>query len=191
MAHSWVQMFDSQYEAFKTYCQIYPHNATLLVDTYNVLKSGVPDAIRAFDEVLKPLGIRKCGIRLDSGDMAYLTQEARRKLDAAGWTEGQISASNSLDEYIIQDLLRQGAKIDVFGEMCIRDSSYDVTPANEAVIHKTIKKVTEDVDSLKMNTAIAAMMTMVNELNANGCTRGDLKLSLIHILYNSFPIGFL
>ena len=86
MAHSWVQMFDSQYEAFKTYCQIYPHNATLLVDTYNVLKSGVPDAIRAFDEVLKPLGIRKCGIRLDSGDMAYLTQEARRKLDAAGWS---------------------------------------------------------------------------------------------------------
>ena len=115
MAHSWVQMFDSQYEAFKTYCQIYPHNATLLVDTYNVLKSGVPDAIRAFDEVLKPLGIRKCGIRLDSGDMAYLTQEARRKLDAAGWTECQISASNSLDEYIIQDLLLQGAKINVFG----------------------------------------------------------------------------
>ena len=115
MAHSWVQMFDSQYEAFKTYCQIYPHNATLLVDTYNVLKSGVPDAIRAFDEVLKPLGIRKCGIRLDSGDMAYLTQEARRKLDAAGWTECQISASNSLDEYIIRDLLLQGAKIDSFG----------------------------------------------------------------------------
>ena len=115
VAHSWVQMFDSQYEAFKTYCQIYPHNATLLVDTYNVLKSGVPDAIRAFDEVLKPLGIRKCGIRLDSGDMAYLTQEARRKLDAAGWTECQISASNSLDEYIIRDLLLQGAKIDSFG----------------------------------------------------------------------------
>ena len=115
MAHSWVQMFDSQYEAFKTYCQIYPHNATLLVDTYNVLKSGVPDAIRAFDEVLKPLGIRKCGIRLDSGDMAYLTQEARRKLDAAGWTECQISASNSLDEYIIRDLIRQGARIDAFG----------------------------------------------------------------------------
>ena len=115
MAHSWVQMFDSQYEAFKTYCQIYPHNATLLVDTYNVLKSGVPDAIRAFDEVLKPMGIRKCGIRLDSGDMAYLTQEARKMLDAAGWTECQISVSNSLDEYIIQDLLLQGAKIDVFG----------------------------------------------------------------------------
>ncbi|MBM6850543.1 nicotinate phosphoribosyltransferase [Oscillibacter valericigenes] len=115
MAHSWVQMFDSQYEAFKTYCEIYPHNATLLVDTYNVLKSGVPDAIRAFNEVLKPRGITKCGIRLDSGDMAYLTQEARKMLDAAGWTECQISASNSLDEYIIQDLLLQGAKIDVFG----------------------------------------------------------------------------
>ena len=115
MAHSWVQMFDSQYEAFKTYCEIYPNNATLLVDTYNVLKSGVPDAIRAFNEVLKPLGIQKCGIRLDSGDMAYLTQEARKMLDAAGWTECQISASNSLDEYIIQDLLLQGAKIDVFG----------------------------------------------------------------------------
>ncbi len=115
MAHSWVQMFDSQYEAFKTYCEIYPTNATLLVDTYNVLKSGVPDAIRAFNEVLKPKGITKCGIRLDSGDMAYLTQEARKMLDEAGWTECQISASNSLDEYIIQDLLRQGAKIDMFG----------------------------------------------------------------------------
>lgn len=115
MAHSWVQMFDSQYEAFRTYCEIYPTNATLLVDTYNVLKSGVPDAIRAFDDVLKPLGIKKCGIRLDSGDIAYLTREARKMLDAAGWTECQISASNSLDEYIIQDLIQQGAKIDLFG----------------------------------------------------------------------------
>ena len=115
MAHSWVQMFDSEYEAFKTYCEIYPTNATLLVDTYNVLKSGVPNAIRAFDEVLRPRGITKCGIRLDSGDMAYLTREARKMLDAAGWTECQISASNSLDEYIIQDLLLQGAKIDMFG----------------------------------------------------------------------------
>lgn len=115
MAHSWVQMFESQYEAFKTYCEIYPTNATLLVDTYNVLKSGVPDAIRAFDDVLKPLGIKKCGIRLDSGDIAYLTREARKMLDAAGWTECQISASNSLDEYIIQDLIQQGAKIDLFG----------------------------------------------------------------------------
>lgn len=115
MAHAWVQMFDSEYEAFKTYCEIYPTNATLLVDTYNTLHSGVPNAIRAFNEVLKPRGIKKCGIRLDSGDMAYLTQQARKMLDEAGWTECQISVSNSLDEYIIQDILRQGAKIDVFG----------------------------------------------------------------------------
>ena len=115
MAHSWVQMFDSQYEAFKTYCEIYPTNAVLLVDTYNTLKSGVPDAIRAFNEVLKPLGITKCGIRLDSGDIAYLTKEARKMLDAAGWETCTISASNSLDENLITDLLLQGAKIDCFG----------------------------------------------------------------------------
>ena len=115
MAHAWVQMFDSEYEAFKTYCEIYPDNPTLLVDTYNTLKSGVPNAIRVFNEVLKPKGITKCGIRLDSGDMAYLSQKARKMLDDAGWTECQISVSNSLDEYIIQDLLHQGAKIDMFG----------------------------------------------------------------------------
>ena len=115
MAHAWVQMFDTEYEAFKTYCQTYPHNATLLVDTYNTLKSGVPNAIRAFNDVLKPLGITKCGIRLDSGDMTYLSQQARKMLDEAGWTECQISVSNSLDEHIIQDILRQGAKIDLFG----------------------------------------------------------------------------
>ena len=115
MAHAWVQMFDSEYEAFKAYCEMYPNNATLLVDTYNTLKSGVPNAIRVFNEVLKPKGITKCGIRLDSGDMAYLTQKARKMLDDAGWTECQISVSNSLDEYIIQDILRQGAKIDMFG----------------------------------------------------------------------------
>jgi len=115
MAHAWVQMFDTEYEAFKAYVEMYPNNATLLVDTYNTLKSGVPNAIRVFNEVLKPRGITKCGIRLDSGDMAYLTQKARQMLDEAGWTECQISVSNSLDEYIIRDLLRQDAKIDLFG----------------------------------------------------------------------------
>ena len=115
MAHAWVQMFDTEYEAFKTYCQIYPTNATLLVDTYNTLESGVPNAIRAFNEVLKPMGITKCGIRLDSGDIAYLSQKARKMLDDAGWETCQISASNSLDEHLIQDLLLQGAKIDMFG----------------------------------------------------------------------------
>ena len=115
MAHAWVQMFDSEYEAFKTYCQVYPNNATLLVDTYSTLKSGVPNAIRAFNEVLRPMGITKCGIRLDSGDMAYLSQEARRMLDEAGWPECQISVSNSLDERLIQNLFVQGAQIDMFG----------------------------------------------------------------------------
>jgi len=158
MAHSWVQMFDTQYEAFKTYCEIYPNNATLLVDTYNVLKSGVPDAIRAFNEVLKPLGIKKCGIRLDSGDIAYLSREARKMLDDAGWTECQISASNSLDEYIIRDLIQQGAQLDMFGvgERLITASSqpvfggvYKLTAVEDQdgkVIPKI--KVSENVDKI-------------------------------------------
>ena len=115
MAHAWVQMFDSEYEAFKTYCEVFPTNATLLVDTYNTLKSGVPNAIKAFNEVLRPKGITKCAIRLDSGDIAYLTREARQMLDEACWESCKISASNSLDEYIIQDILRQGAQVDLFG----------------------------------------------------------------------------
>ena len=115
MAHSWVQMFDSEYDAFRTYCESYPANAVLLVDTYNTLKSGIPNAIRAFNDVLKPMGITKCGIRLDSGDMTYLTKKARKLLDEAGWQSCKISCSNSLDEYIIEDILNQGAQIDLFG----------------------------------------------------------------------------
>ncbi len=115
MAHAWVQSFDSEYEAFRTFCELYPDNATLLVDTYNTLKSGVPNAIRAFKEVLLPKGIQKCAIRLDSGDIAYLSKKARKMLDEAGLTECKIVASNSLDEHLITDLLRQGAKIDIFG----------------------------------------------------------------------------
>ena len=115
MAHAWVQMFDSEYDAFQAYCECYPDNAVLLVDTYNTLKSGIPNAIRAFNEVLKPLGIKKCGIRLDSGDLAYLTRQARKMLDEAGWPECKISVSNALDEYAIQEILRQGAQIDMFG----------------------------------------------------------------------------
>jgi len=115
MAHSWVQMFPDEYTAFKTYCEVYPENATLLVDTYNVLQSGIPNAIKAFKEVLLPKGITRCAIRLDSGDLTYLSKKARKMLDAAGLTECKIVASNSLDEYIIRDLLRQGAQIDSFG----------------------------------------------------------------------------
>ncbi len=115
MAHSWIQMFDTEYEAFKTYCEIYPDNATLLVDTYNTLKSGVPNAIRAFKEVLLPKGIKNFAIRLDSGDISYLSKKARKMLDDAGLKECKIVASNSLDEHLIRDLMMQGAKIDIFG----------------------------------------------------------------------------
>ncbi|MBE6594503.1 MAG: nicotinate phosphoribosyltransferase [Ruminococcaceae bacterium] len=115
MAHSWVQMFDTEYEAFRAYCEIYPNNATLLVDTYNVLESGVPNAIRVFKEVLLPQGITKCAVRIDSGDITYLSCKIREMLDEAGLTECRIVASNSLDEYIIRGLLHQGAKVDAFG----------------------------------------------------------------------------
>ena len=115
MAHAWVQMFDTELDAFRAYCRTYPENTVLLVDTYNTLQSGVPNAIRAFDEILKPLGIKKCGIRLDSGDLAYLSKAARKMLDDAGWTECTITCSNALDEYLIRDLLSQGACIDCFG----------------------------------------------------------------------------
>ena len=115
MAHSWVQMFDTEYEAFKTYCEIYPDNATLLVDTYNTLKSGIPNAIRVFKEVLLPKGITNCAIRLDSGDISYLSKKARKMLDEAGLTDCKIVASNSLDEYLIRDLVMQDAKVDIFG----------------------------------------------------------------------------
>lgn len=115
MAHSWVQAFDSEYEAFLAYARAYPGNCTLLVDTYHVLKSGLPNAIRVFNEVLKPLGISNCGIRIDSGDITYLTKKCRKILDEAGWESAKIVVSNSLDEYIIRDILQQGAEIDSFG----------------------------------------------------------------------------
>lgn len=111
MAHSWVQMFDTEYEAFKTYGEIYPDNCVLLVDTYNVLKSGVPNAIKVFKE-LKP---KKIGIRIDSGDITYLTKKARKMLDEAGLTDCFIVVSNSFDEYLIRNVISQGACIDSFG----------------------------------------------------------------------------
>ena len=115
MAHSWVQMFPTEYDAFKTYCELYPDNATLLVDTYNTLKSGVPNAIRAFKEILLPRGITNFAIRLDSGDISYLSKKARKMLDEAGLPNCKITASNSLDEYLIRDLMMQGAQVDTFG----------------------------------------------------------------------------
>lgn len=115
MAHSWVQMFDSELEAFKAYANVYPDNCVLLVDTYNVLGQGVPNAIKTFNEVLLPKGYRPKGIRIDSGDIAYLSKNARKMLDEAGFQDCTIMASSSLDEYTIRDLIIQGAEIDSFG----------------------------------------------------------------------------
>ena len=115
MAHSWVQMFPSELEAFRAYAREYPEACTLLVDTYNVLKSGIPNAIRVFNEEILPRGFRPAGIRIDSGDITYLTKKARKMLDEAGFPDCKICASNSLDEYIIRDTIMQGAKIDSFG----------------------------------------------------------------------------
>ncbi|MDS0525038.1 nicotinate phosphoribosyltransferase [Clostridium sp. SHJSY1] len=115
MAHSWVQLFDTEYESFKSWAEIYPDNCVLLIDTYNVLKSGLPNAIKVFNEVLKPQGIKPSGIRIDSGDITYLTKQCRKMLDDAGYHDCKIVISNSLDEYIIRDVLEQGASIDSFG----------------------------------------------------------------------------
>ena len=115
MAHSWIQFHPSEFEAFKAYAMQYPDTCTLLVDTYDVLHSGIPNAIRVAKEVLEPMGKRLKGIRLDSGDMAYLSKKCRKMLDNAGLTDCKIVVSNSLDEHTISSLLEQGACIDVFG----------------------------------------------------------------------------
>ena len=115
MAHSWVQMFPDEYTAFKKYAEMYPDSCMLLVDTYNVIKSGIPNAVRVFDEVLKPLGKRPLGIRIDSGDITYITKRARKMLDDAGYSDCKICISNSLDEYLIRDMIFQGAQVDSYG----------------------------------------------------------------------------
>ena len=152
MAHSWVQMFDDEYTAFKTYCEIYPNNATLLVDTYNVLESGVPNAIRAFREVLLPQGITKCAVRIDSGDITYLSIKVRKMLDEAGLTDCKIVVSNSLDEYIIRELIRQGACVDAFG-------------------------VGERLITAKSDPVFGAVYKLVAIENADGTIRPKIKLS--------------
>lgn len=115
MAHSWIQMFDSEYDAFRAYAECYPDSATLLIDTYNVLKSGLPNAIKVFKDVLVPKGYRPAGVRIDSGDITYLTKKIRAKLDEEGFPDCKIVVSNSLDEDIIRDIIKQGACVDSFG----------------------------------------------------------------------------
>ena len=115
MAHSWVMYHDSEYEAFKAYAEVYPESSVFLVDTYDVLNSGIPNAIKVAKDVLEPKGHRLKGIRLDSGDLAYLAKHARNMLDDAGMEDCKIMASNSLDEYTIASILSQGSPIDIFG----------------------------------------------------------------------------
>lgn len=187
MAHSWIQLFESEYEAFKKFAEIYPENCYLLVDTYDTLKEGIPNAIKVFDEVLIPKGYRPKGIRIDSGDMAYLTKEARKMLDEAGFEDCQIMASNSLDEFTIQNILLQGAKVDSFGvgERLITSKSspvfggvYKLTTVEENGEMVPKIKISENVTKItnpgfknlyrlydnKTNKAIADVITLYDEV---------------------------
>ncbi len=187
MAHSWVQMFDSEEEAFRSYARLYPASCTLLVDTYNVLRSGIPNAIKIFNEELLPRGYRPAGIRIDSGDITYLSKKARKMLDDAGFPDCKICASNSLDEYIIKDMLLQGARVDSFGVgerlitsssepmfggvyklVAVEDSDGTITP--KIKISENVEKITTpcfkklyrlyDKDT---NKAIADVITVADE----------------------------
>ncbi len=163
MAHSWVQLFDSELDAFMAYAKEYPDSCTLLVDTYNTLKSGVPHAIETFDKVLKPMGKRPKGIRIDSGDIAYLSRKARKMLDEAGYPDCAIVASNSLDEYIIRDMIRQGAKVDSFGvgERLITSSSSPVLGG----VYKlcAVQKDGKIVPKIKLSENVAKITTPCNK----------------------------
>ncbi|MDO4607587.1 MAG: nicotinate phosphoribosyltransferase [Clostridia bacterium] len=143
MAHSWVQLFPDEYTAFRTYAETYPDSCMLLVDTFNVLKSGIPNAIKVFDEVLKPRGCRPLGIRIDSGDIAYLSKRARKMLDDAGYPDAKICVSNSLDEHLIRDMDIQGAKIDSYGV-----GERLITASSEAVFGGVYKLVATEQDGV-------------------------------------------
>jgi len=186
MAHSWIQMFPTELEAFKAYALIYPDNCTLLVDTYNVLKSGVPNAIKVFNEQIVTRGFRPKGIRLDSGDITYLSKEARKMLDDAVFPDCLIVASNSLDEFIIRDILLQGAQVDLFGvgERLITSKSdpvfggvYKLAATEEEGIISPKIKLSENVGKIttpgakqvwrlfdkETNKAIADVLTTLDE----------------------------
>ena len=151
MAHSWVQYFDSEYEAFKAYAKIYPTNCILLVDTYDVINSGIPNAIKVAKEVLEPNGYKLQGVRLDSGDLAYLSKKVRVMLDKAGLTDTKIVVSNSIDEYLLESLFDQGAKIDSFGvgERMITSSSEPVFGGVYKIVAK--KQESEYLPKIKIS----------------------------------------
>ncbi len=143
MAHSWVQLFPDEYSAFKAYAEKYPDSCLLLVDTYNVIHSGIPNAIKVFDEVLKPLGKRPLGIRIDSGDITYLSKKARKMLDEAGYSDCKICVSNSLDEHLIRDMIFQGAEVDSYGV-----GERLITASSEAVFGGVYKLAATEKDGV-------------------------------------------
>ncbi|MBU5668281.1 nicotinate phosphoribosyltransferase [Peptoniphilus sp. MSJ-1] len=160
MAHSWVQMFDTELEAFRAFARVYPENCLLLVDTYDTLKEGIPNAIKVFDEEVVPRGYRPKGIRIDSGDITYITNKARKMLDDAGYPDAQIMASNSLDEYTIRTILHQGAKIDSFGvgERLITSKSSPVFGG----VYKLVANVSDDgkiIPKIKISENVAKITT--------------------------------
>ncbi|MHC6179668.1 nicotinate phosphoribosyltransferase [Clostridium sp. JNZ X4-2] len=187
MAHSWIQLFPSEYESFKAWAKVYPDNCVLLIDTYNVLKSGLPNAIKVFKEILIPNGHKPRGIRIDSGDITYLTKKCRKILDEAGLQEVQIVISNSLDEFIIRDVLSQGACIDSFGVgerlitaksepvfggvyklSAVEDENGTIIPKikisenEEKITNPGFKKIYRIYDKMD-NKAIADLITLNNE----------------------------
>lgn len=160
MAHSWVQMFDSELEAFRAFARVYPDNCLLLVDTYDTLKEGIPNAIKVFDEEVVPRGFRPKGIRIDSGDITYISNKARKMLDDAGYPDAQIMASNSLDEYTIRTILHQGAKLDSFGvgERLITSKSSPVFGG----VYKLVATVNDDgkiIPKIKISENVAKITT--------------------------------
>ena len=160
MAHSWVQMFDSELEAFRAFARVYPDNCLLLVDTYDTLKEGIPNAIKVFDEEVLPRGFRPKGIRIDSGDITYISNKARKMLDDAGYPDAQIMASNSLDEYTIRTILHQGAKLDSFGvgERLITSKSSPVFGG----VYKLVATVSKDgkiIPKIKISENVAKITT--------------------------------
>ena len=157
MAHSWVQYFDSEYEAFLAYAKIYPQNCLLLVDTYDVIESGIPNAIRVAKEYLEPNGYRLAGIRIDSGDLAYLSKKVRKMLDKADLKDCKIVVSNSIDEYLLESLFEQDAKIDSFGvgERMITSKSepvfggvYKIVAVNKNGVYEPRIKVSENIEKI-------------------------------------------
>lgn len=201
MAHSWIQSFDTEYEAFETYAKTYPNNTVLLVDTYDTLNQGIPNAIKVFDNILKPMGITPGGIRLDSGDLAYLSKKARIMLDEAGYEDCNIVASGSLDEFKIKDIINQGGKIDVYGvgERLITSKSnpvfggvYKLVAVEKDGIVKPRIKISENIEKIttpglkqvyriydnETNMAKADLITLENEVIDE-----TKPLTLFHPLY--------